>query len=112
MYVAGAGRNPTRLAPEISGVMETETQASLGSATIVYESPDGDREEHTVDNDRITYFQGHWLFAYGTDDDGNDIVRRVPRERVHHVERSVEEIEESFATVIDKARGKLEAIRG
>ena len=100
------------MALQQSGVMETETTTTLGSATIVYESAAGDREAHTVDNDRIAYFQGHWLFAYGSDDDGNDIVRRVPRERVHHVERSVEEIEESFATVIDKARGKLEAIRG
>ena len=100
------------MALQLSGVMETETTATLGSATIVYETAEADREEHTVDNDRIAYFQGHWLFAYGTDDDGNDIVRRVPRERVHHVERSVEEVEDSFATVIDRAKGKLEAIRG
>ncbi|MXV62145.1 hypothetical protein GS429_08735 [Natronorubrum sp. JWXQ-INN-674] len=87
---------------------DAETDLELGKATIVYETPTGDLERATVDNDRIAYFQGHWLFAYGTDADGNDVVRRVPRERVRLVERSVEEIEERFETAVDKTKGKLE----
>ena len=70
--------------------------AELGRATIVYETASGEVEKATVDNDHIAYFQDHWLFEYGTDDEGNDIVRRVPSERVYHVERSVEELEETF----------------
>ncbi|OLZ40615.1 hypothetical protein A6E15_06240 [Natrinema saccharevitans] len=51
------------------------------------------------------------LFAYGTDDDGNDVVRRVPKERVHYVERSVGEIEETFESGLEKAAGKVEEFR-
>ncbi|WP_436344821.1 hypothetical protein [Natronorubrum sp. FCH18a] len=86
----------------------TETDLELGKATIVYETATGDLERATVDNDHIAYFQDHWLFAYGTDDDGNDVVRRVPKERVRLVERSVEEIEDTFETAVDKTKGKLE----
>ncbi|ELY52031.1 hypothetical protein [Natronolimnohabitans innermongolicus] len=82
--------------------------AELGTATIVYETATGDLEEATVENDHIAYFQDHWLFAYGTDEDGNDLVRRVPRDRVRYVERSVEELEETFDTTIDKAKETLE----
>lgn len=84
--------------------------AELGRATIVYETATGEVERATVDNDHIAYFQDHWLFEYGTDDDGNDIVRRVPSERVYHVERSVEELEETFDSTVDKAKDKLEDI--
>lgn len=87
---------------------DTESDLELGKATIVYETATGDLERATVDNDHIAYFQGHWLFAYGTDSDGNDVVRRVPRERVRLVERSVEEIEARFETAVDEAKGKLE----
>ncbi|MFC6769542.1 hypothetical protein [Natrinema soli] len=89
----------------------TDTEPALGTATIVYETPSEDVEHVTVDNDRIAYFQDHWLFAYGTDDDGNDVVRRVPKESVHYVERSVEEIEETFESGLEKAKGKLEELR-
>lgn len=92
-------------------MVEPDSDPELGTATIVYETPDGDRDEHTVDNDRIAYFQGHWLFAYGTDDAGNDVVRRVPRGRVHYVERSVEEVEETFASAFDRAKEKIERLR-
>lgn len=90
---------------------DTDSDRELGTATIVYEPADGDAEKVTVDNDRIAYFQGHWLFAYGTDDAGNDVVRRVPRERVRYVERSVEEVEETFETAVDKAKDTLEELR-
>ncbi|OVE85770.1 hypothetical protein [Natronolimnobius baerhuensis] len=87
------------------------TDAALGTATIVYETPDGEIDEVTVDNEHIAFFQQHWLFAYDVDDDGNDIVRRVPHGRVHYVERSVEELEDTFDTTVDKAKDKLEEIR-
>ena len=87
------------------------TDAELGTATIVYETPDGELDEVTVDNEHIAFFQQHWLFAYDIDDEGNDIVRRVPHGRVHYVERSVEELESTFETTVDKAKDKLEDIR-
>jgi hypothetical protein len=90
---------------------DTETEPELGTATVVYETPSEHVERVTVDNDRIAYFQDHWLFAYGTDDGGNDVIRRVPRHRVHYVERSVEEVEETFESALEKAKGKLEALR-
>ncbi|SEV86252.1 hypothetical protein [Natrinema salifodinae] len=90
---------------------DTDTEPELGTATIVYEPTDGEIERVTVDNDRIAYFQDHWLFAYGTDEDGNDVVRRVPKQRVHYVERSVEELEETFESGLEKAKGKLEDLR-
>jgi hypothetical protein len=85
--------------------------AELGTATITYRNADDELEEVTVDNDHIAYFQDHWLFAYGTDDDGNDMVRRVPSERVYHVERSVEELESTFDTAVDRAKDTLEDLR-
>ncbi|MFD1561979.1 hypothetical protein ACFR99_00120 [Haloarchaeobius amylolyticus] len=90
--------------------IDTDTEPELGTATIVYETPGEDDERVTVDNDRIAYFQDHWLFAYGTDEDGNDVVRRVPKERVYYVERSVEELEETFESSLEKAKGKLEEL--
>ncbi|MDF9746802.1 hypothetical protein [Natrinema salsiterrestre] len=90
---------------------DTETEPELGTATVVYRTPEEDVERVTVDNDRIAYFQDHWLFAYGTDDDGNDVVRRVPRQRVHYVERSVEEIEDTFESGLEKAKEKIEGLR-
>lgn len=90
---------------------DTETDLELGKATIVYETATGEFERATVDNDHIAYFQDHWLFAYGTNENGDDIVRRVPKERVRYVERTVEEIEETFESGIEKAKGKLEEIR-
>ena len=90
---------------------DTETDLEVGKATIVYETATDDLERATVDNDHIAYFQGHWLFAYGTNEEGDDVVRRVPKERVRYVERTVEEIEETFESGIEKAKGKLEEIR-
>ena len=89
---------------------QTETDRELGTATIVYETAAEEIEQVTVDNEHIAYFQDHWLFAYGTDDDGNDVVRRVPKERVRYVERSVGELEETFESGVEKAKGKLEEL--
>jgi len=83
MQAASAGSTTTRptvnAPPMVDIDTDTDTEPELGTATIVYETPGEDVERVTVDNDRIAYFQDHWLFAYGTDDDGNDVVRRVPR---------------------------------
>ncbi|MDQ2049502.1 hypothetical protein RBH26_03300 [Natronolimnohabitans sp. A-GB9] len=89
---------------------QTDTDRELGTATIVYETASGEIERVTVDNEHIAYFQDHWLFAYGTDDDGNDVVRRVPHQQVRYVERSVEELEETFESGVEKAKGKLEEL--
>ena len=86
---------------------QTDTDRELGTATIVYETAAGEIERVTVDNEHIAYFQDHWLFAYGTDDDGNDVVRRVPHQQVKYVERSVEELEATFDTAVEKTKQKL-----
>lgn len=87
------------------------TAAELGTARIVFETPEGETESVTVDNEHIAFFQEHWLFAYDVDDEGNDIVRRVPHQRVYYVERSVERLEEQFDTAVDKAKDKIDEIR-
>lgn len=80
----------------------------LGKATIVYETLDDEREVLTVDNEHILYFQDHWQVRSGEDAEGNDVVRRIPRERVHHVERSVEEFRNRIDELVARAREKLD----
>lgn len=80
----------------------------LGQATIVYETPDEGREVLTVDNEYILYFQDHWQIRSGEDAEGNDVVRRIPRERVYHVERSVEEFRDRIDELVARAREKLD----
>ncbi|SEP06291.1 hypothetical protein SAMN04487948_11297 [Halogranum amylolyticum] len=83
------------------------TDEELGQATIVYEDPDGETVEKQVDNEHVAYFQDHWILK--TDEqDGQDIVRRIPLQRVYYVERSVEEFEEEVATV----RNQVESLAG
>ena len=79
----------------------------LGKATIVFDDPDGDTTKRTVDNEHIVYFQDHWQLKTGTDADGNDVIRRIPRQRVHYVERSVEEIQDRVDAMLDQARKRL-----
>jgi hypothetical protein len=79
----------------------------LGQATIVYDDPDGETTSREVDNEHIVYFQDHWQLKTGTDDEGNDVVRRIPRQRVHYVERSVEEFQDRVDAMIDQARKRL-----
>jgi len=71
----------------------------LGQATIVYEDPDDGRTETTVDNEELVYVRDHWMLRSGSDDEGNDQMRQIPRDRVHYVERNVERFEEEAATV-------------
>jgi hypothetical protein len=79
----------------------------LGQATIVFDDPDGDTTKRTVDNEHIVYFQDHWQLKTGTDADGNDVIRRIPRQRVHYVERSVEEFQDRVDAMLDQARKRL-----
>ncbi|MFH5798312.1 hypothetical protein [Haladaptatus sp. DYF46] len=75
-----------------------------GTATIVYDDPDGEVIEREVENDDIVYFDDHWLLKVGVNDEGDDIVRRVPRERVHYVERSIDELEKKVESAVEKAK--------
>jgi hypothetical protein len=79
----------------------------LGRATIVYDKLDAGQVEITVDNEHIAYFDDHWLVKVGEDDDGNDVVRRIPRDRVEYVERSVEEFQNKLDMMADEARERL-----
>jgi len=79
----------------------------LGQATIVFDDPDGETTKRVVDNEHIVYFQDHWQLKTGTDADGNDVIRRIPRQRVHYVERSVEEFQDRVDAMIDQARKRL-----
>ena len=71
----------------------------LGHATIVYEDPEDGVVSETVDNEEIVYARDHWLVRTGTDDEGNDLMMELPRERVHRVDRSVEAFEQQAQTV-------------
>jgi hypothetical protein len=75
-----------------------------GTATIVYDDPDEDVIEREVENDDIVYFDDHWLLKVGENDAGDDVVRRVPRERVHYVERSIDELEKKVESAVEKAK--------
>ncbi len=57
--------------------------------TIEYEGSDEAVERH-VDDLRYDDTTGHWRFPVGEDIDGNTIYRRVPRERVYFVDKSVD----------------------
>ncbi|WP_435359134.1 hypothetical protein [Haloarchaeobius sp. DFWS5] len=83
----------------------------LGQAVIVYEDPDGETVEKTVDNEHIAYFQDHWILKTGEDDDGRDLVRRIPIQRVHYVERSVEKFENEVNTVRNQVQSVADDLR-
>lgn len=83
----------------------------LGTATIVYEDPEEGQKELTVPNEQLVYAQDHWAFMSGTDDEGNDLVRRVPRERVHYVERNVQKFEEEVKTVRHRVESLANEVR-
>lgn len=75
------------------------TDSDLGTATIVYDHPEDGAVEETVQNEHLVYFQDHWLLKHDEDEAGNDRVRRIPRERVHYVDRSVETFEDEIGSV-------------
>ena len=80
---------------------------TLGQATIVFEAPDGETESYEVDNEHIVFFQDHWQVKTGEDEEGNDVIRRIPRDRVYYVERSVEEFQDRVDALVDKAKNRL-----
>lgn len=55
----------------------------------------------------LLYFGDHWQVRTGEDDDGNDVVRRIPRERVYHVERSVEEFRDRLEAFLDETKSRI-----
>lgn len=88
-----------------------ELDRDIGRATIVYEDPEEGTVERTVENEQIVYFQDHWTLKAGEDEEGNDVVRRIPAQRVHYVDRSVEEFEEEIRTVRHQVQSVAEEIR-
>jgi hypothetical protein len=86
-------------------------ERDLGQATIVYEDRDGEPEEKTVQNEHIAYFQDHWIVKTGEHERGHDVVRRIPAQRVYHVERSVEQFEQEIQTIRDQVQSVAEDLR-
>jgi hypothetical protein len=82
--------------------------SELGNATIVFETPDGDIDHIEVENEYIIYFQDHWQVKAGEDSEGNDVVRRIPKERVYYVERSVEEFQDRIDALLDRAKDRFD----
>ncbi|WP_435364837.1 hypothetical protein [Haloarchaeobius sp. DYHT-AS-18] len=82
----------------------------LGQAVIVYDDPDGETVEKTVENEHIAYFQDHWILKTG-EEDGRDLVRRIPIQRVHYVERSVEQFEREVSTLRDQVQSVADDLR-
>jgi hypothetical protein len=83
----------------------------LGEATIVYESREDGPVETTVQNEHVAYFQDHWILKTGEDDKGRDTIQRIPRERVYHVERTVQAFEDEISTLADQVRSFTDELR-
>jgi hypothetical protein len=98
---------------ETNGQDDTDLQIDreTGTATIVYDHPEEGTIEQTVANEQIVYVQDHWAFTSGTDENGNDLVRRVPHTRVHYVERSVQEFEEEIKTIRRRVESIADEVR-
>ena len=90
---------------------DLELERDIGEATIVYEEPDDGTVRKSVPNEHIAYFQDHWLIKTGEDDQGRDIVRRIPAQRVHYVERTVDEFAEEVETLVDQVQSLASDLR-
>ncbi|WP_323171411.1 hypothetical protein [Natrialba sp. PRR66] len=90
---------------------DLELERDLGEATIVYDEPDEGTVRKTVPNEHVAYFQDHWIIKTDEDDEGNDIVRRIPSRRVHYVERSVEEFQSEVKTLADQVQSVASSLR-
>ncbi|WP_101295352.1 hypothetical protein [Halegenticoccus soli] len=86
-------------------------EEDLGQATIAYEDPDDGTVERTVQNEHVAYFQDHWIVKTGEDEQGRDLVRRIPYQRVYYVERSVEAFEEEVKTLRDQVQSVADGLR-
>lgn len=92
-------------------VDDAELERDLGRATIVYETPDEDLIERTIPNEHAAYFQDHWLVKIDEDEQDHDVVRRIPRERVWYVERSVDEFEDEVETIQSQLQSIADDLR-
>ncbi|MFC7154642.1 hypothetical protein ACFQPA_04125 [Halomarina halobia] len=86
-------------------------EEDFGQATIAYEDPDEGTVERTVQNEHVAYFQDHWIVKTGEDEEGRDIVRRIPARRVYYVERTVERFEEEVKTLKDQVQSITDDLR-
>ena len=82
----------------------------LGQATIVYDDPNDGTVEQTVENEHVAYFQDHWILKVD-ERDGRDVVRRIPHQRVHYVEREVEEFREEVNTLTNQVESFADDVR-
>ncbi|NUB92278.1 hypothetical protein HTZ84_06145 [Haloterrigena sp. SYSU A558-1] len=89
---------------------DLELERDIGEATIVYDEPD-ETVRKSVPNEHIAYFQDHWIIKTGEDDEGRDIVRRIPARRVHYVERTVDEFAEEVETLVDQVQSFASDLR-
>jgi hypothetical protein len=87
------------------------SQLELGQATIVYEDPEEGRIEKTLDNEQVVYVRDHWAIRSDTDEEGNDLMRQIPRDRVYYVERSVERFEEQASSVRHRIESLADDLR-
>ncbi|MGB9987905.1 hypothetical protein [Salarchaeum japonicum] len=83
---------------------------NLGTAQIVYDDPDEGTVERELQNEHIAYFQDHWILKVD-EDDGKDVVRRIPVERVHYVERTVETFEDEVSTLKSQVESFADDVR-
>ena len=83
---------------------DLELERDLGEATVVYEDTEGEPDQVTLPNEHVVYVQDHWTMKLDEDDEGNDIVRRIPSRRVFYVERSVEEFEDEIGTILNRVQ--------
>ncbi|MFB6164308.1 MAG: hypothetical protein ABEJ31_04040 [Haloarculaceae archaeon] len=90
---------------------EMELPVELGQATIVYEDPEEGTTSQTVKNEQVLYVRDHWVVQTGKDDQGNDLMLQIPRDRVHHVQRNVEHFEEEAKTVRHRVESIADDIR-
>ncbi|WP_336001996.1 hypothetical protein [Halorientalis halophila] len=86
-------------------------EIELDQATITYEDPDEGTVTETVDNENVVYARDHWMVKTGTDDEGNDLMHQIPKERVHRVSRNVEQFEEQAQTVRHRVESFASDIR-
>lgn len=85
-------------------------EPDFGRATIVYEGPDGETVEETVENEHVAYFQDHWIVKTGEHEGDHDVVRRIPAQRVYFVQRDVEEFEEEVKTLFDDVQSLADGV--
>ncbi|MFC7139728.1 hypothetical protein ACFQMA_07730 [Halosimplex aquaticum] len=86
-------------------------EIELGQATIVYEDPEEGTTEVTVDNEEVVYARDHWMLRSGSDDQGNDLMKQIPRDRVYRVDRNVQRFEEEASTVRHRVESLANEVR-